>query len=188
MTHYGFDDRLDEYLRYIWGFIVQWCLIGWHWTTETWNRGYEWVLTTLRAIEDAHKENVWVFMDRNSMPLLVKNDNLTENYNNCLLFYPDTNTFLLHNRLMENGLQSFDCVDVTLGTENVTGFFMNLRWKQGAAPTLVECILLYGILTRLPMSKQTITTKSLTVLDSNTDEHQILLGSEQAKRRFTSWT
>jgi hypothetical protein len=197
MTHYGFDERLDQYLDTIWGFFVQWSLwtslakgflIFWHWTTETWDSVCEWVSLTLHAIQQAHKEDVWIFIDRNSTPLLLKEDKVSDYYTNCLLFYTKSNTFLLHNRLVENRTESFDCVDIRLGSqENVTGFFMNLRWKQSTAPTLYECVLLYSILKGEPLSKQEITSKSLVVLDSNASEHTILLGSELAKRRYTSW-
>lgn len=208
MTHYGFDERLDEYLHAIWGFFVQWSLwtslakgfafcraplvkgslIFWHWTTETWDTGHKWVRRTLHSVKEAHKEDVWVFIDRNSTPLLLKEDKVSDHYTNCLLFYPKTNIFFLHNRLVENRIESFDCVDVRLGSqENVTGFFMNLRWKQSTAPTLYECVLLYSILKGEPLSKQEITSKCLVVLDSDASEHTILLGSELAKRRFTSW-
>ncbi len=178
---------IEEWTLYLWGSFMQWSLILWHWTTDTWDRGYEWGIKTLRAIENAHKENTWVFMDRNYTPLLIKDIQIQEHYNNKLVFNESTNTLLLHNRLADNTYQSFDCVDVRVGQENITSFFMNLRWKQGAAPSLIECILLYGILSHYPLSREEISTKLLTVLDSDANEHEILLGSEVAKRRFVGW-
>jgi hypothetical protein len=187
MSYYGIDEDISIWLRYIWGFMVKWSLITWHFTTDTWDKGYEWSMKTLGAIENAHKEDVWVFIDRNSIPLLLKDADVNEHYNNYLLFYPKSNTFLLHNRLTENRATSFDCVDVSYDTNNLTSFFMDLRWKQGAAPSLFECVMMYWILNKAPLRKGEINTIELIVLDSDASEHRITLGSEDGRRRFASW-
>jgi hypothetical protein len=190
----GIDESIDTWLRYIWGFFVQWSLISWHYATDTWDRGCEWGVKTLRAVEHAHKENVWVFLDRDAMPLLRKEDELTDHYDNKLVFYPNSSTFLLHNRLTENRFHSFDCVDVSLRKisnnkiENITEFFMNIKWKSGANPTLAECIKIYGILHNTPFTNIGIADYCLIVIDSNGDEHQIQLGSDLAHIRFSGWT
>jgi hypothetical protein len=187
MSYHGIDEDISIWLRYIWGFMVQWSLIAWHFTTDTWDKGCEWSIKTIRGIQEAHQEDVWVFIDRNSTPLLLKDKDVTEHYNNSLLFYPKSNTFLLHNRLTDNRSSSFDCVDVSYNSNNLTSFFMNLRWKQGAAPSLVECVMLFWILNKAPLPRSEINTIQLVVLDSDAAEHTINLGSEQGKRRFTAW-
>ena len=184
----GIDERIEVWLYILWGNLVQWGLITWHWITDTWDRGCEAAIKTLRAIEHAHKEDIYIFIDRNSQPLVLKEDSLNDSYSNMLIFNPSSNTFLLHNRLTDSSIRnSFDCVDVSFNSKNLTEFFMNLRWNQAAAPSLLECVILYGILYNEPMSRTFIQAKTLVVLDSNVNEHRIQLDSELAKNRFASW-
>lgn len=184
----GIDERIEAYMYFIWGYMIQWGLIAWHWITDTWDRGCEAGIKTLRAIEHAHKEDVYVFLDRNTHAIVLKEDSINDTYNNMLLFNPSSNTFILHNRLTDNSIRnSFDCVDVSFNSKNLTEFFINLRWNQGAAPSLLECLLLYGMLSKEPMSKRFIQTRTLIVLDSNAIEHRIVMDSELARTRFVSW-
>lgn len=185
------DRQIDIWMNYIYGLFVQQALIFWNWITSLWDEGCEYGIKTLRAIEHAHKKDMYVFLDRNSMPIVLKEDLINDEYSNKLVFNEDTTTFFLHNRLTHTTNESFDCVDISFrenNTElNLTGFFMNLRWKREAAPSLVECISLYSLLNKTPFSQSKIANASLIVLDSSATEHRIPLNSDIARRRFVEW-
>jgi hypothetical protein len=187
----GADEQIDEWLAYMYRVFLQNVLIFWNWVTELWERIRRWCEITWGAILTAQKNDVYLFLDRNSLPFVLKEDSITEEYNNKLTYYPEVSTFFLHNRMTDIHINSFDCVDVSLQDDtretNLTGFFMNIRWRREGAPSLVECVTLYSLLNNTPFSQARIADCTLVVLDSSANEHRIQLNSDLARRRFASW-
>jgi hypothetical protein len=81
----GADQQIDDLLAYMYRSFLQNLLIFWNWVTELWERIRRWCEITWRAILTAQKNDVYIFLDRNSLPLMLKEDSLSEEYNNKLV-------------------------------------------------------------------------------------------------------
>ncbi len=188
------DARIDYWTHRIYSFCIQWALIGWNNLTVLWDSFCEWCIRILQALEHAHKQDIWLFTDANITPTRVRGiDALLESDVAALVYNTETNTFLLHNVEQNSRVNRFDCVDVTFQFPNelqmnLTEFFMNVQWKSGSAPSLLECIILFGMIQNMHWSVSKVSTGRIEVIDSNADTHIIELQSRVAYRRFKGWT
>ncbi len=188
----GLDEMLDDCTQRCIRRLIPFFLVTWNWITDQWDNACEWGVKTLRAIEHAHKDDVWIFFDQNHRPYHAKED-WPGIPDNGLVFYPETNTFLLHNRIIPTpGVRRFDLVSAEISLEgeriDCSSFFHSVSWKGLAAPSLVEMIHLFGVcVKRKPYTTQQINAMTLHVMDSDAEEYEIPLCDESARVRFDGW-
>jgi hypothetical protein len=187
----GLDEQIDRFLR--WGRMVcfQWGLFFFNYITNTWDSGCEWCVKSIRAIEHAHKEDVYVFLSRNTHPVCVKGDwgGLRDN---TLVFSPTNNRFTRENRIQTPTNNRFDVVTVSLvGQEkmyDLSSLFHDVSWKDQANPSLTEMVLLWSMLAKQSFTIQEIGEMKIHVMDSDANDHSIQLHDELANRPFTGWS
>ncbi len=191
----GIDESIDTCINGCMRRMLPFLLITWNWITDAWNDTCEWGVRTLRAIEHAHKNDVWIFFDANHRPYHAKEDwpGISDN---ALVFYPESNTFLLHNRIIPTPrTKRFDLVTAELSTGNsseridCSSFFHQVGWKGLAAPSLVEMIHLFGVCVKgKPYTNEEINNFMLHITDSEGDDFDIPLNCPSARQRFDKWT
>ena len=173
--------------------LIQYALIGWNYVTEVWDSSCEYGIRILRSIEQAHKNEVWVFVNENELPYCVKEGPVLNTMPpTSLFYYPDTYSFTLNTRLQENRIERFDIVsaEVILGSQSIdlTSLFHEMKWKPHSTPSLYEVVQVYGLHNKLPFTHLQLESARLEVLDSDAVEHSIPLNSVIASRRFAGWT
>ncbi len=185
------DQKIDEFLR--WGRMVcfQWGLFLFNWVTDSWDAGCEWCVKSIRAIEHAHKEDLYVFLSRNTHPVCVKGDwgGLRDN---ALVYSATTKRFTRQNRVQTSNNHRFDIVSLTLennGTSyDIAPLFHDVSWKDQANPSLTEMVLLWSMIAKQSFTVQEISEMRIQVMDSDANEHTIRLDGEIDNRPFTGWT
>ncbi len=188
----GIDESIDRCFRSCSRQLLPYVLIMFNYITDKWNEMCEWGVKTLKAIEHAHKDDIWIFFDANHRPYNAKQD-WPGIPDNALLFNPKTNIFLLHNRIIPTpGVKRFDLItaEITLNNEAIdcSSFFLDVGWKGLASPSLVEMIHLFGIL-RLgaPFTTEQINSMILHITDTEGDDFDIPLNCASARLRHDSW-
>ncbi len=189
------DESIDQCMNGCMRRILPYCLMAWNWITDKWDEGCEWGVRTLRAIEHAHKDDVWIFFDANHRPYHAKHD-WPGIPDNGLVFFPETKSFLLHNRIIPTpGVRRFDLVSAELSTPDsslridCSSFFHEVSWRGLAVPSLVEMIHLYGVCVKgKPFTNEQINQMTLHIMDENADNFDIPLNSSSARQRHVSWS
>jgi hypothetical protein len=186
------DQQIDNFLRWTKMFCLQWGLFLFNYVTNTWDAGCEWCVRSLRAIEHAHKEDMYIFLSRNTHPVHVKGD-WAGLRDNSFVFSTETNRFTRQNRIQPQQNHRFDVVTVGLDTNggemfDLSPLFMDVSWKDQAAPSPYEMVLLWAIMSNKSYSLQELDSFHLTVMDSDANDHRLSLQNEIVRRPFTGWT
>ncbi len=185
------DESIDRCFRSWTRSILPWLLACFHYITEKWDEVSKWSVKTRKAIEYAHKDDVWIFFDANHRPYHAKSD-WPGIPDNALVFNPKTNLFLLHNRLIPSPrINRFDFItaEIKLNEKMIdcSDFFLEIGWKGLAIPSLVEMVHLYSIQKlEKPFTVEQINVIVLHVTDIEGDTFEIPLNSSFAKSRNTS--
>jgi hypothetical protein len=187
----GLDEQIDNTIRYIKMLCLQWGLCMFNWVTDSWDTGCEWCVKSIRAIEHAHKENVYVFLSRNTHPISVKGD-WSGLRDNQLVYNTVTKRFTRFNRIQLPANHRFDIVSVSLDASgssiDISPFFHEVGWKDMAAPSLLEMVLLTMLDSNKSYSIQDLEEMYVEVMDSDANTHRIPLRGEIAHRPFAGWS
>jgi hypothetical protein len=170
---------------------IQWSLIGFHYLTETVQRGYELLTKTVKGIQDAHSDEVWIFLDPNCIPYCIKGTEWKGKTTS--VYYPATHAFYRHTgEVFEGRMRQFDVVIAEIVKEDgskkcCSELFHNVSWAPGATPSLFEMLLLDGLHSDRPYTTDEIYKWKLSIMDSNGDEYEIKMDSEKVMEAFTRW-
>jgi hypothetical protein len=187
----GIEDQIDNTIRYVKLLCFQWGLYMFNWVTDSWDSSCEWCVKSIRAIEHAHKEDVFVFLTRNTHPISVKGD-WSGLRDNALVFSREKKRFIRYNRIQPPNNHRFDIVSLNIDCSgssiDISSLFHEVGWKDQAMPSLFEMVLLTMIIDNKSYSIQDIEKWHLDVMDSDANTHRISLRSEVAQRPFTGWS
>jgi hypothetical protein len=187
----GIEEQIDNTIRYIKMLCFQCGLCMFNWVTDSYYATYKWCVKSVRAIEDAHKEDVYIFLTRNTHPISVKGD-WSGLRDNAFVYNIKTKRFIRHNRIQTHLNNRFDIVSVELhSNENhidISPLFHEVGWKEMAAPSAFEMVLLWSIIENKSYSIQDIEEMNIEVMDSDANTHTISLRGEISHRPFTGWT
>lgn len=178
------DLKIDAIQMY----CIQWFLATYHIVTEYIYDSCKYTKKIYNAIQDVHREKLWVFLDPNTTPIQVRG-----NYTgDCHAIYrPDEYKF--KNDTTEGGIpRRFHVVIAELERpgqtkKDMTEIFHKVTWNPGSAPSLVEMVLLQGLYEGEMYPLREIKKWKLVVLDDNAEEHTIQLDREEASERFRGW-
>lgn len=179
--------RVIELCGKIQRFSIQWFLILFHWVTEYVENTINYLKVISNTLYDIHKEEKWIFLDPNSLPLKVRGEYTGYSY---ARYIPDEYRFTNEN---DGGRpRRFHVVTAEIqkpdeATVDVTEIFHRVTWSPGAEPTLFEMVLLHGLHGKTPYSTRVLKDWKLVILDDNCDEHRIELKSELAMKKFRGW-
>jgi hypothetical protein len=166
-------------------FLLQWALIAFHWISEAGAKGYDLCMKSFIGLQQAHQEDVWVFMDSNTNPWAIKGEWQGESDK---VYTPETHTFMRSNQRQEGRLHQFHFVTAELvkgdSLEDCTEIFHEINWSTGANPSLLEVVLLHGLHKGKPYSVNKLKEYTLRIMDDNADTHDLLLDSEVCTRAF----
>jgi len=144
---------------------------------------------TVRGIIDAHTESSWVFLQRNTYPLKLKE---AYEYKNELVYNPELQRFTLVNifdtsRTMLNSVTAevYNSKDVL--EFDMSSFMYDVVWTRSSKTSLLELVLVYALEQEKYIPTDILKTYTLRILDSSCQTHEILLGSERAMRPANAW-
>jgi hypothetical protein len=187
----GIEEQIDNTIRYVKILCFQWSVTMFNWVTDSWDASCEWCVKSVRAIEYAHKEDIYVFLSNNTHPVSVKGD-WSGLRDNSFVYSLKNKRFTRHNRIQPLNNHRFDIVSLNLDCNgssiDISSLFHEVSWKDQAVPSLFEMVLLTMMINNKSHSIQEIEKWHLDVMDSDANTHRISLQSEVARRPFTGWS
>ncbi len=188
------DAHLDAWGQWIVTNALYYALVTFNTASRLWNLVSGSVKKSVAAILDAHREDLWIFSERNGSPWAVKySPESLELFRNLRLFTyrPEKMLFQLVDETVVN-TQGFTDVVLArlLQTESqaswdVSSFFHSIRWTTAATPSLFEiatvCLLDVGVI----VGRQELLEKFvLEVMTADGEDRRLVL----QLRPFSGWT
>jgi len=176
--------------------LVTFSLVAFHWVTLYIEILLDLTKKTAYGILDAHRPSTWLFAERNTVPWTKKMSGEVKNYSYPMVYYPETNSFIL-NAKGANGVKGGfgDVVTVELVNSDrilsfdMSSFFHEVSWTGGAdlAPSLYELVLVFFLTKDMVFTAESMKGFSLEVLTADAKEYKVLLSSTAALENFKSW-
>jgi len=129
------------------------------------------------SICDIYATKTWVFTTDNAYPVVTSSSWKTRAYR---FYSPETHQFK-----GDGHRTTVDSVTAELHGDKVydlSSFFYSVKWST--PPSLYELVLLYLMHEKICISTAIVDSYILTIMDSNGDDHTILLSSTFAKDPF----
>ena len=195
--HESVDATLERATQFIWNRAVLITLIASNFVSKTFNALYEYSSTSLKGAIDAHKETVWVFTSRNSIPWVTLSeeysyDNLREVNKYPIVYYPKKKHMYIN---PGNTFETKSFGDVVLanmtnaeGTVNIemSSTFHNIYWtSSGDSPSLYEVALIHCLSHKVVFTEKEMAEFTLEILTA--DANTVNISMQNAKEVFSGW-
>lgn len=188
---------IDAYLDSLATSMLTKVLVAWNTVTIFFERVWGFTTKSAQAILDAHKEEIWVFRERNEVPWVTRGEvTFPHAYAS---YYPASNRFTIYWGEGENVEHRFDTVvlariynsDRTLDYD-MSSFFHSFRWTQPSreytqGPSLHEMALLFFCAIQHLYNDEQMDGFTLDIMLSSGDTIRQRFNSTRALRGFTSW-
>ena len=156
--------------------------------SEIMDYGTNITIRSVKAIVNANTPDVWVFLDRNTTPWVVKHSNT----NAYLNYYPDKKCFEgLYSSVYGSGsLKDFVTVELHDSSGNLiynmSPFFSEISWKD-VLPSLYEMTLVTCLSNNILFSNARQESYTVNVMTSDAEIIDIPLRHKAAKDAFPGW-
>ena len=164
-----------------------------HFVSDVYNKVSEVVARSVKGAMDAHKECVWLFMSRNSVPW-VTYGNAYSGIDYPIIYYPETKRMFIS---PHNTSESEYFGDVVLANmSNSDGYinvemsstFHGISWRSsGESPSLYEVALIHCLSHGLVFTEKEMGKFSLDILTADSASVRVRLDSSEAKAPFSGW-
>lgn len=146
--------------------------------------GAVFINTSINGAVSAHYPDIWIFLDRNSIPWVVKNE-----VEASMKYYPSNNSFVFTGNEVDGKMD--DVVIAELKKDDnlildMTAFFHSVKWMHGR-PSLYEIVITGCLSSGILKCKDNIETYTLEVMTAEADTLQINLSDNNSKVAFTGW-
>ena len=146
--------------------------------------GSVFINTSIKGALSAHYPDIWVFLDRNTIPWVVKNE-----VEASMKYYPSNNCFIFTGNDVDGKMD--DVVIAELKKDDIlildmTSFFHSVKWMYGS-PSLYEVVLTGCLSSGILKARDNIQSYTLEVMTAEADTLQINLSDNKTKVAFTGW-
>jgi len=189
--HESLDATLERATQWIWNRALLFTLVTTNFVSNVFNKLYEYSSISLQAALNAHKEEVWLFTARNTLPWVSFLEEHREN-KYPIIYYPRMKHMII-NPGDTSKTKSFD--DVVLanmsnadGSINVemSSTFHNISWtSSGESPSLYEIALIHCLSHKLIFTEKEMAEFTLEILTA--DANTVSISMQDAKDGFSGW-
>ena len=196
------DDRLDTFLQDTYTWILRnapyYGSIAYNYATTLLTHLFHLSRITTRAVIHAHMPSSWVFLGRNTYPVMLKEGDM--NSTTLLTYNPTLHAFgpmppMSHLGNVEGRKrQTVDVVTAELVDasgivfHDMSSFFYSVNWLSDACgprgPSILELVLVFALENQFYLPLATLDTYTVRIFDSNCETHEILLASDAAREPF----
>jgi len=146
--------------------------------------GAVFINTSIKGAVWAHYPDIWVFLDRNTIPWIIKNE-----VESSMKYYPSNNSFVFTGNEVNGKMD--DVVIAELKKEedlilDMTSFFHSVRWINGR-PSLYEVVITGCLSNNVMKCSSDIESYNLEVMTADADILKINLSNDNTKVPFTGW-
>jgi hypothetical protein len=186
------DNTLDDFTRLLWNKLLLCVLSTTHFVSDVYNKVAEVAARSVKGAMDAHKESVWLFTARNSVPW-VTHGNEYRSIDYPIIYYPETKRMCMS---PHNSSESKSFGDVVLASmSNSDGYinvemsstFHGISWTSSESPSLYEVALIHCLSHGLVFTEKEIGEFSLDILTADSASVSVRLNSSEAKAPFSGW-
>ena len=186
------DKTLDDFTRFLWNNLLLCVLSTTHFVSDVYNKVASVVARSVKGAMDAHKESVWLFTARNSVPW-VTHGNGYRNIDYPIVYYPEKKRMCMS---QHNTSESESFGDVVLASmSNKDGYinvemsstFHGISWTSSESPSLYEVALIHCLSHGLVFTEKEMDKFSLDILTADSASVRVRLNSSAAKAPFSGW-
>jgi len=186
------DDTLERITQILWSKFLLCVLSTTHFVSDVYNKVAAAVARSVKGAMDAHKESVWLFTARNSVPW-VTHGNGYQNIDYPIVYYPETKRMCMS---QHNTSESESFGDVVLASmSNKDGYinvemsstFHGISWSSSESPSLYEVALIHCLSHGLVFTEKEMDKFSLDILTADSASVRVRLNSLAAKAPFSGW-
>jgi len=146
--------------------------------------GAVFINTSIKGAVGAHYPDIWIFLDRNTIPWVVKNE-----VESSMKYYPSNHSFVFTGNEVDGKMDDVVIAELKKGGDlilDMTSFFHSVRWMHGS-PSLYEVVLTGCLLSGVLKARDNIQSYTLEVMTAEADTLQINLSDNKTKMAFTGW-
>ena len=161
--------------------------------SDVYNKVSEVVARSVKGAMDAHKESVWLFMSRNSVPW-VTHGNGYRNIDYPIIYYPETKCMYISPHDTSESKSFGDVVLANMSNEDgyinveMSSTFHGISWRSsGESPSLYEVALIHSLSHGLVFTDKELDKFSLDILTADSVSVRVRLNSSEAKAPFSGW-
>jgi len=186
------DNTLDDFTRFIWSKLLLCVLSTTHFVSDVYNKVAVVVERSVKGALDAHKESVWLFTARNSVPW-VTNGNGYRNIDYPIIYYPVTKRMCMSRHYSSESKSFGDVVLANMSNEDgyinieMSSTFHGISWTSSESPSLYEVALIHCLSHGLVFTEKEIGEFSLEILTADSVSVGVRLDSSEAKAPFSGW-
>lgn len=187
------DNTLDDITRLLWSKFLLCVLSTTHFVSDVYNKVSEVVARSVKGAMDAHKESVWLFMSRNSVPW-VTHGNGYRNIDYPIIYYPETKCMYISPHDTSESKSFGDVVLANMSNEDgyinveMSSTFHGISWRSsGESPSLYEVALIHSLSHGLVFTDKELDKFSLDILTADSVSVRVRLNSSEAKAPFSGW-
>lgn len=183
------DTYLDKVVSWVNNTLPIYTAVAYNNVTSAAAAAFECSRKTVRGIIDAHTESSWIFLERNTYPLQLKNPYV---FANQLVYNPELQRFALVNTL-DTSRNMLNSVTAEVYTSkgilqfDMSSFFYEVSWNTTSKTSLLELVLVYLLEQEKYIPTHVLKEYTLRILDSSCQTHDILLGSQRAMGPAKEW-
>ena len=186
------DNTLDHFTRLLWSKLIVCILSTTHFVSDVYNKVATAVARSVKGALDAHKESVWLFTARNSVPW-VTHGNEYRSIDYPIIYYPEKKRMYMS---PHNSSESKSFGDVVLASmSNSDGYinieisstFHGISWISRESPSLYEVALIHCLSHGLVFTEKEMGRFSLDILTADSASVSVRLDSSEAKAPFIGW-
>ena len=186
------DNTLDDFTRLLWSKLLLCVLSTTHFVSDVYNKVATAVARSVKGAIDAHKESVWLFMSRNSVPW-VTHGNEYQNIDYPIVYYPETKRMCMSQHNTSENKSFGDVVLASMSNKDgyinveMSSTFHGISWSSSESPSLYEVALIHCLSHGLVFTEKEMDKFSLDILTADSASVRVRLNSSVAKAPFSGW-
>jgi len=191
------DQRLDDTKAILMKQATIAALVAWNWLSTTSSALWKLSQKSFIGALNAHKNSVWVFMQRNTVPwvLLEGDANLANTNNFPLTFYPDSQEihFSYEGEVVNKSFGDVVLVEMTNSVNSLkvemSSTFHNIKWKGNNTinPSLYEVALIHCLTNNILFTEKQMSEFTLNIVTTDAQDISVALNDHISRCSFISW-
>jgi hypothetical protein len=191
--HDSLDLMLDRLTQWIWNKAVLYALTTTHFISEVYNKLAEVAARSVKGAMDAHKEPVWLFTARNSVPWASFRDEYT-GVHYPIIYYPQTKRMFMSPNYSTESESFGDVVLANMSNEDsglnieMSSTFHGISWYSSSeSPSLYEVALIHCLSHDIILTEEEMGEFTLDILTADSASVRVQMDSSEAKAPFSGW-
>ena len=191
--HESLDQTLDRITHWVWSKFLLCVLSTTHIVSDVYNKLATAVARSVKGAMDAHKEAVWLFTARNSVPWITYGDEY-KGIHYPIIYYPEKKRMFMSPNYSTESESFGDVVLANMSNEDsglnieMSSTFHGISWSSSSeCPSLYEVALIHCLTHDIIFTEKEMGEFTLEILTADSASVRVRLDSSLAKLSFCGW-